>query len=239
MTGVDYDRGYLGKWVAAEGQVFSFNENDHTHVLTERDIPPTALKFCSIDYGDVHAFVCLWWWVDEKGVMRTFKEIYKTQSLITDMAAMIHAYNKEYNHEIEFYVADHGGLNRQMRDLGIYTRKADKKDMKIPGINMMKRRFIEKTISYRREGHLLHDPDKELFDNGKPYQTIDEFGGYAYKPEDKQRGDNHDDEPMKGEDDGIDSSRYGVVALEHYFAYKPVVGTSESPNALPDYLNVT
>ena len=235
LTGVDYERGYLGLWVAAEGQVFPFREELHTHELTEADIPADAIKFCSIDFGDTHPFVCLWWWLDQKGILRSFNEIYLTNQLIYDMGDMINAYNKKHNHEIQFYVGDWQKQERRiLSEKGIHLKLANKE--KIPGINLMKRRFVEETIQYRRKGNLLYQRDKFQFDNGLPWQTIDEFGGYAYKPLNKQRGDDTDDEPMKGSDDGIDASRYGIVAIENYFAYEPILGSSETPASLPEYL---
>ena len=215
MTDVDYKRLYLGLWVAAEGQVFPFREKLHTHNLTEGDIPSDALKFCSIEFGSTHPFVCLWWWLDQKGIIRTFKEIYLTNQLVSDMGNMINTYNKEYNHDIVFYVSNSQIQERRiMSNLGIHCRLLDK-DV-IDGIKIMKRRFIEKTIQYRRIGNLLHEKDKFQYENELPFQTIDEFDGYSYKPLDKQHGNITDDYPIKGSDDGIDASISGIVGLKNH-----------------------
>lgn len=195
--------------------VFSFNKERHTHNLTETDIPSDAFKFCSIDFGTVHPFVCLWWWLDQKNVMRSFKEIYLTQQLVSDMAEMIHAYNNDYNHKINFYITDRDLQERHiMKELGIDCQVADKD--KIVALQLMNRRFNDNTIQYRTDGNLCHDKDLFQLHNNLPCQTIDEFGKYFYKPLELRQGNRTDELPIAGSDDGIDASLYACSAVENY-----------------------
>ena len=232
LPGLLYLRGYLGRWVAAEGQVFEFNDDmiidPHTF-----EVQPHWRKFCSIDFGINHAFVCQWWCVTDDNVMIRYREIYKTGTDVDVHAKHINAINETNRENISYYVSDHQLQERRlMQRYGIHTKLAEK-DV-ITGIEIMKRRLYEGKMKYVDDA--VVDIDKDLLEEGKPTSTIEEFGEYHYKPPEKHLGDRRDDVPEKGEDDGIDASRYGAVAEERYMTYTPILDYSINPNMLPEYL---
>ena len=234
LPGLLYQRGYLGLWVAAEGQVFQFTD-DMIIDPYKFELQPHWRRFCSIDFGINHAFVCQWWCVTDNNEMIRYREIYKSGVDVDVHAHHINRLNEVNKETISYYVSDHQLQERRLlQRYGIHTRLADKEV--ITGIEIMKRRMYAGKMKYVDDA--VVEIDKTLFEDGKPTSTIEEFGGYHYKAPDKQVGDRRDDIPEKkdGGDDGIDASRYGAVAEENYRTYSPILDYSSNPNMLPDYL---
>ena len=84
LTGVRRERLLLGKWVAAEGAVYS-EWQPEIHVVEPFDIPESWARLLAVDFGYVNPFVCQWWAVDGDGRMILYREVYKTRVLVEDV----------------------------------------------------------------------------------------------------------------------------------------------------------
>ena len=209
LTGVRYQRGFLGQWVSAEGQVYEFDRDKH--VIS--DLPDMRLwqKYRAIDFGLTHPFVCLWFALNPKtGTLILYREWRRTNMLVADHAKEI--MKASWGERTQFTVADHDAEdNLTLTRAGIPTRLANKSVLQ--GIDAVKRRLKERTLLIYDKALIKADP--ELARQGKPLRTLDEFAGYVHKPLESHVGDaSKDDLPIKRNDDGLDALRYMVMALD-------------------------
>lgn len=101
LSGPRYQRLRLGKWVAAEGQIYE-EWDDALHLVNVRDflrgyrgkrdrygIPQDWPRFWSLDFGFTNPFVCQRWAIDPDGRAYLYAETYHTQRLVEDHARNI------------------------------------------------------------------------------------------------------------------------------------------------------
>lgn len=97
LTGVRKDRLRHGKWVAADGLVYS-EWNPAIHLITKQQlgdkgrIPADWPRIHAVDFGFTNPFVYQWWCIDPDGRLILYREIYRTQRLVEDHAAKIAGY---------------------------------------------------------------------------------------------------------------------------------------------------
>ncbi|MCP4712818.1 MAG: terminase, partial [Planctomycetes bacterium] len=112
LSGVRYQRLRLGKWVSAEGQIYSDWEQPKrgTHLIDRFDIPAHWRRFRVIDFGLVHPFVCQWWALDEDKRMYRYREIFMTGRTVATHSKQI----KELSagETIEQTICDHDAEDR-------------------------------------------------------------------------------------------------------------------------------
>lgn len=190
-TGVYYDRLILGKWVNAEGLVYS-NFSKDIHVIEPFKIPDEWTVYRGIDWGYKHTFVCLWIAEDGDGRLYVFDEHFQTERLIEYHAEKI----KERGYSNVVTVADHDAQDAaEIRQYGIYTIPA-KKDVPMG---------IQKVIK-RLQVQLDRKPRLFVFKNC--LNTIKEFQLYEW--EEKREGKAEKEEPRKQHDHCMDVIRYIV-----------------------------
>ena len=241
LTGLRRQRGYEGKWVAAEGQVFEFFE--HVHLVDSFDIPVDWPRFRAIDFGYKHPFVCLFLAIGPEGDMYVYREIYYTGRTVSEHAKLI----KELSagERILYTIADHDAEdNATLHENGITTRLADKRIR--PGLEAVKAR-LGASVSWheyksaQKEGKIIEKPttkgglyffkdciyevDPMLLEQDKPISTIMEFGRYVYRTE--LKGLVKDEHPVKEFDHGMDTTRYAVMSqessLQNFLLRSPIV----------------
>jgi phage terminase large subunit len=211
MTGVRYERFYLGKWVAAEGAVYNFDRSVHLIPLSK--MPKCHRHIVSIDFGYTNPFVAQLWAVDGDGNMYLEREIYRTQRIVEDHARDIKA--MVAGRTIEAYVSDHDREDREtLRRYGIATVNA-LKDVS-DGIQAVQARMgnpeqgVKPRLFYI-EGALV-ERDELLAAARKPVCTLDEVESYVW-PKDSS-GRPKKEEPIKENDHGMDAKRYAVKYLD-------------------------
>lgn len=216
LTGVRRARFYEGKWVAAEGAVYS--EWDESVHLTNRPYEPPAEwpRYWTIDFGYTNPFVCQFWAVDPDGRAYRYREIYQTQTLVEDHAKTILAvYNKlnarERHHEPKprAIICDHDAEDRATleKHLGMRTVAAKKSvsdglqavssRLKVAG-DGRPRLFLVRNALVHRDELLVRDK--------LPTCTEEEIGGYVWNVD--------KDAPVKKDDHGMDCMRYLVAHLD-------------------------
>jgi len=209
LTGMMRERLVLGKWVQAEGAIY--DEFDPAiHIVDE--CPEFVRRFRVVDFGYSNAFVCQWWGVDADGRMYRYRELYVTRQLVEDLTPRIVKLSEgEY---IEATIADHDAEDRAtMERHGIVTQPAVK-DVS-PGIQAVKMRMkVQKDgkprIFYKRNALVEIDPLLEA--DRLPTCTEDELPGYAWSK--TPDGKPNKEQPVKMNDHGCDTTRYGVMYLD-------------------------
>ena len=219
MTGVQYDRLVLGKWVSAEGLVHS-NFDAKTNIIESeyekfisaatRD-PDNWYLIGSIDFGFEHPSVVQWWAVDrtepEQSKMYLYREIYQTRTLIADLGEQILSLSNKFEQEnIRWYV-DHAAQERAiLENMGINTVKANKSVARGLSVvnNMLRGRMFLLSNSLVAE-------DSRLKKNHLPVRTSEEFTLYTW---DKDSTGILVDKPVKKFDHGMDATRYAAVAVD-------------------------
>jgi PBSX family phage terminase large subunit len=201
-SGMWYDRRIKGLWVAAEGLVYEDWDREK-HVIEPFAIPADWQRFRSVDWGYTNPFVCLWGAVDPDGRLYIYRELYRTQTLIKDLAAAIHQEEGRFRAT----VADHDAQdNAELAQHGIRTAPA-KKDVSI-GIQKVAERLKEQGDAR---------PRLCVFSNCT--NTIREFGKYAWA--ERKEGRPIKEEPAKLDDHCMDAVRYMVMEIDGHRYIKP------------------
>jgi len=233
-TGMYYDRYVEGKWVASEGMVYNeydstihhqppedlpwrgwsvdrrVDHGEHTSIHVE---PPESWRvYRPIDFGYRNPFVCQWWAFDpDSQVHILFKEVYRTEKLIEDMAEEIKNRTPglvERSFSDPAQAEDRATLERH----GVNTEAA-KKDIGA-GIQEVKGKLNPEGDGpklYFMEGALAHRPDEDLEEDNRPQSTIEEITEYQWK--------DGKDEPEKSDDHGMDAMRYYLYTVSQGSSY--------------------
>lgn len=214
LTGVMHDRLVAGKWVQAEGAIYS-EYDPAIHMIDADKCPPFVRRLRVVDFGYTNPFVCQWWGLDADGRAYRYRELYKTRSLVEDLTKQIVKLSEgEY---IEATVADHDAEDRAtMAKHGISTIAADK-DV-ATGIQAVKARLKVqddgKPRLYLVRGALV-EPDLLLVEAKKPVCFEDEVTGYAWQK--YQDGKQNKEQPVKVDDHACDAARYFVKFVDKGF----------------------
>jgi len=207
LTGVMRDRLVLGKWVQAEGAIYS-EFDPATHMIDAEKCPQFIKRFRVVDFGYTNPFVCQWWGEDADGRLYRYRELYQSQRLVEDLTKEILALTGgEY---IEATISDHDAEDRAtMARHGINTIAANK-DV-ATGIQAVKARLKVqpdgKPRLYLVRGALV-EPDPLLVAAKKPTCWDDEITGYAWQK--YPDGKPNKEQPVKVDDHACDAARYLV-----------------------------
>jgi len=213
LSGVRFKRLRLGIWAAAEGMIYT-EYDSNVHLLDRFPIPAEWDRYWVVDFGFTNPFVWQAWAIDPEGRAYRFAEIYRTQLLVEDAAAMISAWRRE-NSELPpaALICDHDAEDRATleRHLNLTTEPAIKNVS--GGIQTVKERLRIREDGKARMYFLrdsVWDVDEELVDAMKPYSTEQEFDAYEWADSRKR------DEPKKVDDHGMDCTRYLSVHLDNF-----------------------
>jgi len=215
LTGVYYQRMWLGNWVQAEGIIYT-NYNADKHLLHE-DVPTpySGEYYISIDFGYTHAFSCSLWRVTRNKInsdlskIYQVKQIYRTRRLVEDHAEDIRKMLLSVEipiPTIKKWICDHDAEGRATleRKLNIKTIPAYKAVK--AGIEAVDMRFKSNTLFLN--ANAVDNPDEEQVRNYLPTCTSDEITGYSWS-------DKKQDEPIKENDHGCDEMRYLVAHVDN------------------------
>lgn len=124
-----------GHFIQVGGKVFK-NFNPKIHVIPDFN-PDSAWEwFVSIDHGYNNPTAVLWHAVNTDGVAFTFSEHYKSETLVSEHAAIIHARNAGFSRIPDFVVGDPAMAQRQaVTGTSIQQEYADNGIFVIPGNN--------------------------------------------------------------------------------------------------------
>lgn len=217
LTGARRARLYEGLWAAQEGLVYP--EFGDANLIDEM---PKGWerwkKLRVIDFGYTNPFVCQWWAIDGDGRAYMYREIYRTQRIVSDHALQIKLLSGSERYEAT--IADHDAEDRAtLHASGIPTVAAKK--AVTPGIQAVEAR-IRPAGDGRPRLYLLRsalvEPDALLVEAKKPFNTEQEFGEYVW--EKGKDGKPLKEEPVKDSDHGADCCRYLCAHLDFARAKK-------------------
>ena len=211
--GIDRDRYVFGKWVAAEGAVFS-NFDFRKHVI--ETLPDMRgdhwTHYRGIDFGDDDPFVCLWSSLNrDNGNLITHREWRRTHTDIDTHIKAIHDNSEEGSYKWTVADSAHATERRSLHKSGIPTISSYK-DIR-EGIRLMKKRINNNQWHIFK--NLLIQRDHRLVRRNSALNILDEIGKLIY-PE-KKNGTLADDLPdKKCEQHGIDPARYKIAQLDRF-----------------------
>lgn len=229
LTGHRRQRFLLGVWACAEGLVFdTFGSHN---LLPKGWTPPKEWpRYHSVDFGFTNPLCYQFWARDGDGRLYLYREIYKTQYLVEDLAKFVKAEVDAGTEPRPVAVIadpeDAEGRATFTKHSGLSTVVPDK-TKKQAGIQAASKRFEVhgdgKPRLFIVEGACAN-PDRRLSEAGKPTCTQDELSAYVWHPDGK-------DEPIKEDDHGCDALRYLVFHLDGKPEYK---GIWDAPSAAAD-----
>lgn len=224
LTGLRRERLLEGKWVAAEGAIYEFDERIHTARLADmfpsrQTLPLEWTRYWVSDFGTTHPHVWQQWAEDEDGRLYRELEIYHTNLLLRSkdpdavtVASMIRSATKGYP-KPKAWICDHDRQERMQleEEFGMRTTPAYKSVL--PGIDAVKQNLAPAIDGRPRicymDGALVHSPDRELIERKHPTSTEQEFAYYVWA--ESSAGKLGRDEPRKEFDHGMDATRYMVA----------------------------
>lgn len=225
LTGVRRQRLYEGLWVQAEGAIYT-DWDRAEHLVDLREIPgieiddddvpriPAAWpRYWTIDFGYINPFVWQAWAKGPDNELYLYREIYKTRTLVEDLAAEIGRETAGDPRPVEV-LCDHDAEGRATleRHLDIITTAACKTVS--PGIQAVQARLRARGNG-RRGLYIVRDAlvsiDKDLQDRKLPFCTADELEGYTW---DTRQGRRQGETPLKENDHGSDALRYLVAEID-------------------------
>jgi len=218
LTGVRYLRLRRGVWAAAEGLVYE-DFDPSVHLIDSFKIPKDWTRYWSIDFGYTNPFVCQWWAEDPDGRLYLYRELYRTQRLVSDHAKdILYQVTRRDGTWREprprAIICDHDAEGRATleRELGMGTTPATK--TVTDGIQAVQRRLMPASDG-RPRLFLMRDArvhrDETLAEAGKPTSTVEEIVGYVW---DNQPGKPPKETPVKEDDHGMDALRYAVAKID-------------------------
>jgi phage terminase large subunit len=248
MTGYMRQRFYEGKWVGAEGLIYT-EYNPEVNLVDPWPIPKHWTRYLSIDFGYNNPFVCQWWAEDEDGRLYRYRELYGTNTTVEDWAHQIHELSgKEVYKAI---ICDHdmedratlerhithsedncmGGKEKNQRRLPNKRQQtvgADKERRSVQiGIEQVQHR-----LKVQKDGkprlylfkNALVEADTRLLAQKKPTCTEEEIDNYVWDEVKSSRlGDRVLEQPRKVDDHGMDAMRYIVRHVDARITTQPTL----------------
>lgn len=215
-TGVRRDRYLMGKWVAAEGQVYD-GWRDEVHVVKREDVQDQlsqAWHFGSCDWGYTNPGVLQAWAVDYDGRMYLNREWYMTRKPMEGWW-IPRAVQMSRDLDIREWVCDPSepAFIAQFNAAGLNATAAIN-DI-LPGITAVQNRLSSPTgprIFILEDALIERDEELARSEKDLPLSTLQEIPRYVWAK--NVKGDSLKDKPADGFDHGNDAMRYAVAHMD-------------------------
>ncbi len=208
-----------GSWDIRGGAVYE-EFNADVHGIADFRIPAHWQRFISLDWGYNHYCAVYWMAVDENGTVYVYDEYFDRGKIVSQVAAAMHEKTKRHTAapladgegSLLVYMdpstdQHHGVVDRtvlsEFMEHRIYGRKANN-DVQA-GINKVAER-----LTYNYEVKPKVEPKLFIFKDRCP-NLIREMKLYIWQPPNAQGISSG--RPVKKDDDGPDSLRYGIMAI--------------------------
>lgn len=184
-----YDRDVLGKWVTADGLVYSeFDSNKHVKIINT----PFVRYRIGVDVGFTDAFCALLAGEDQDGKLHVVREIYKSRMNEDAQTSAIQQLVNSVDGNVETIAIDYAGMGASLiatlQNLGLPAVKAVKD--RFAGINKVRSRLASNRMTF----------DSNCSNILREIQT------YEYKP--------NTENPQDGNDHAMDALRYLVASID-------------------------
>jgi phage terminase large subunit len=221
LTGVRYQRFTLGKWVAAEGQVYE-SWNPQVHLLTaENPIREAAVErikwgwtIGSVDWGWANPGVLHVYAVDGDGRMYLIAEHYMTHRSIEGWW-IPKASALQQMYDVSVWACDPSEPQniRAFQNAGM-NAVAAVNDI-LPGISAVQERLAPTDGQIPRLyifDECLQERDADLVEDKKPWSTVQEIPEYVWPM--NTHGTIRKDRPVDMHNHGMDAMRYAVAEID-------------------------
>lgn len=196
-----------GQWAAAEGAVYQDEWNPAVHLMDHFEIPNSWPRYWAIDWGFRNPFVWQAWARNPDGILYRYREIYRTDALVEDLAAEIMDITKGEPRPASI-ICDHDAEDRATFEKHTRLRTTAAEKSVSTGIQDVRAR-----LRVRKDGksgmYFLRDSlvsiDRGLERRHLPFCTEKEFEVYVW---DIANGRKIGEEPVKKFDHGMDACRY-------------------------------
>lgn len=198
LPGIMRRRMLLGEWCNNEGAVYNMFDPD-IHCFDQ--FPPGSEdwpRYRSIDFGFTNPFCCLWGAIDGDGRLWVYRELYKRQMQVAELAEIIKA--REEGRFCTVADPEDSGARDALSIAGIDTLEAVKSV--VIGIQSVQLRMA-----------LAGDGRPRLMIHSGCVNMINEF--YEYRWPDNKDGRNADEKPIKDNDHAMDALRYMVMEVDN------------------------
>ena len=210
FKGFEYARYVEGKWVAAEGAVYpDFDEKIHVRPLRRDEFGSDTEWYASIDWGG-RAITAVGIYAVRDNVYYLFKEICKTQALVSKILDSIEKIQKDYNiPEFKGVYLDHNPEHvAQCKERGLNIELASKSVAE--GVQTVRKiigdnRLIVNANSLQR---------RDINAANLPQGFAEEVKSYAYPPPSNRVDNKVNDNPIKKDDHSCDQVRYIIHTRE-------------------------
>lgn len=232
LTGILRDRYFAGIWAAAIGAIYKDCFDRQRNVVKPFPIPREWPRYLSIDFGYSHPFVCHWYALDPDGRAYCYREIYKTQALVEDLAkqALIvsgwfhllpanHPQHKDRPADwadplpreviADWDAEDRATFERHSRLTVTRATKTVHDGIQAMAARLRPAGDGKPRLMYFE--NMLVERDEQLAHSKKPVSAIGEFPLYIWR---KSADGSQQEEPVKENDHGMDTSRYFVAHLD-------------------------
>jgi phage terminase large subunit len=202
LTGVYYQRLYLGLWVQAEGAIY--DEYDSSiHLVDEVNVDMDGRFVVGIDFGYTNPFSASLYYLDNDDNIYLWKQVYRTKRTVEEHVPAIREMVEGV--KVEAWITDHDAEDRATLEMhmGIRTQGAYK--AVLPGISAVKQRLKDKRLFFKRNA--VAEIDIQMQDMKRPLYTVDEIPGYRWS-------DKKQDTPIKENDHGLDELRYVIAYVD-------------------------
>jgi hypothetical protein len=229
LEGVLKERLRYGRWVSAEGVVYAFDKR--VHLVEPFYIPQHWRRIRVIDFGYTNPFVCLWIAIDPDGRMIVYRQLYKTQTLVADLAEEIKAATGP--ERIEATIADPEDAEGRatLARCGVPTVAAFK--ALSAGIQATQKRLALAGDGRPRlmvvRGSLLAR-DEALAKKRQPVDLVQEFDAYVWPA--GADGKLQKEAPIDAYNHALDGVRYGVAYVDRLSARTATGGAGGSSSYL-------
>ena len=214
-AGYTRDRMVYGKWVAAEGQVYSmFDSSIHVIPMKASDFPGAVWRL-SFDWGGTSP-TAVGLFAEWEGKHYLFKEIYRSRETVSSIISRVKMFLALFGVEIRESVVDHNTEHfLQLQEAGLNPVLADKEVL--AGIEVVRNALIEERVFINQDS--LEERDLEFVN--APQGVAEEMLSYSHKPQGQWVGSYRDEIPVKENDHSLDMFRYYLKHLEMAENYMP------------------
>lgn len=202
LTGVYYQRLYLGLWVQAEGAIYD-EYNSEKHLVELDNVDLDGRFVVGLDFGYTNPFSCSLYYLDNDDNIYLWKQVYRTKRTVEEHVPAIREMVKDI--KVEAWITDHDAEDRATLEnhMGIKTQGAYK--AVLPGISAVKQRLKDERLFF--VNNPVKDIDEALEVTKQSMCTIDEIPGYRWS-------DKKQDTPIKENDHGLDELRYVIAYVD-------------------------
>lgn len=201
LSGLFYNRNYLGLWCLAEGAVFDFFDRN----IYVKDRPPACADYyiASIDYGMVNAFCCLLIGVSTGKQNQMGKKVWVEKEYYWNpRETKRQKVNSEFADEVQEFLEPYGIRNLYIDPSAeAFEVELRKRGMHVLHANNDVENGIQILTSEMKKGNLF------ILDTCT--NLIKEIESYVWDPKEASKGY---DVPLKKDDHAIDALRYAIAS---------------------------